>query len=50
MEDWWEVEITEEWRDAGGFSRPDVIRGRYKSSMLGMTNIFCSDTESKHIY
>ena len=41
MEDCWDVDWTEEWWDAGELSRPDVIRGRYRSSMLGMTNTFC---------
>lgn len=41
MEDCWDVDWIEEWWDVGGFSRPDVIRGRYRSSILGMTNTFC---------
>lgn len=41
MEDWWDEEWIEDWWDAGGLSRPDVIRGRYRSSILGMTNTFC---------
>lgn len=41
MEDCCDAESTRELWDVGASSRLDVIRGRYMSSMLGMTSTFC---------
>lgn len=49
MEDWWDEEWIEDWWDADGLSRPDVIRGRYRSSIFGMTNTFCRGTKDSNL-